>query len=93
MWAPDGKAIYYRDGASLVAVSVETEGGFSLGRAQSLFKDVYVLRSSSRSYDIHPDGEQFLMIKKVEEEVPRTELIVVENWFEELKRRVPTGKD
>ncbi len=95
VWAPDGTAIYYRDGTSLVAVPVKTEGGFSLGRAQSLFEDVYRPRPSSRNYDIHPDGKRFLMIKKVEgeEDVPITELIVVENWFEELKRLAPTGKD
>ncbi|MHC4805245.1 MAG: protein kinase domain-containing protein [Planctomycetota bacterium] len=93
VWAPDGTAIYYRDGASLVTVSVVSESGFSLGRARSLFEDVYVPRPSSRNYDIHPDGKQFLMIKRSEEEFPMTELIVVENWFEELKRLVPTGKD
>jgi serine/threonine-protein kinase len=94
VWAPDGKTIYYRDGASLIAVSVESEGGFSLGRARPLFEDVYVPRGTSRNYDIHPDGKQFLMIKTVEEEeeVPVTELLVVENWFEELKRLAPTGK-
>jgi serine/threonine-protein kinase len=93
VWAPDSAAIYYRDGATLVKVPVETEGGFSLGRAQSLFKDVYVPRSSSRNYDIHPDGKRFLMIKESEEGLPMTELIVVENWFEELKRLAPTGKN
>jgi len=97
VWAPDGTAIYYRDGASLIAVPVKTERGFSPGRARPLFKDVYVPRSTSRNYDIHPDGKRFLMIKKVEqegeEEVPITELIVVENWFEELKRLAPTGKN
>jgi len=94
VWAPDGTAIYYRDGASLVAVPVSTEGGFKLGRAQSLFKDVYVPRPTSRNYDIHPDGKRFLMIKEVEgqEQGPITELIVVENWFEKLKRRVPAEK-
>jgi hypothetical protein len=93
VWAPDGKAIYYRDGTSVVAVSIETEGGFSLGRAQPLFEDVYVTEGNCRTYDIHPDGKRFLMMKEAEEDVPLTELIVVENWFEELKRRVPTGKN
>jgi serine/threonine-protein kinase len=93
VWAPDGTAIYYRDGASLVAVPVESEGGFSLGRAEPLFEDVYVHRTTSRNYDIHPDGKQFLMIKRSEEGLPTTELIVVENWFEELKRLAPTGKN
>jgi hypothetical protein len=95
VWAPDCTAIYYRDGASLVKVPVKTEGGFIPGQAAPLFEDVYVPTSSTRNYDIHPDGKRFLMIKKVEgeEDVPITELIVVENWFEELKRLMSTGKD
>jgi len=95
VWAPDGKTIYYRNGTSLVSTSVQTEGGFSAEQAQVLFDDVYMTEPLRRNYDIHPDGKRFLMIKKVEEEeeVPITELIVVENWFEELKRRVPTGKN
>jgi serine/threonine-protein kinase len=93
VWAPDDKAIYYRDGTSIVAVPVQTEGGFSLGRAQALFEDVYVTDNSCRTYGIHPDGKRFLMMKRIKEDVPLTELIVVENWFEELRRRVPTGKN
>jgi Tol biopolymer transport system component len=93
VWAPDGKAIYYRDGTSVVAVSVETEGGFKLGQAQPLFEDVYVTEGNCGTYAIHPDGKRFLMMKEVEEDIPLTEVIVVENWFEELKRRVPTGKN
>jgi serine/threonine-protein kinase len=93
VWAPDGKAIYYRDGTSIVAVPVQTEGGFSLGRAQALFEEVYVFDNGCRTYDIHPDGKRFLMMKESKEDVPLTELIVVENWFEELKRRVPTEKN
>jgi hypothetical protein len=92
VWAPDGAAIYYRDGASLVKVPVKTEGGFIPERAEPLFEDVYV-SESHRNYDIHPDGKRFLMIKRSQEDAPKTELIVVENWSEELKRRVPTGKD
>jgi len=93
VWAPDGAAIYYRDGTSLVKVPVKNEGGITLGRAEALFEDVYVSIATHRNYDIHPDGKRFLMIKRSQENVPTTELIVVENWSEELKRLVPTGKN
>ena len=46
-----------------------------------------------RHYDSSPDGQRFLMIKEageIEETSARDELIVVLNWFEELKRLVPT---
>jgi hypothetical protein len=45
-----------------------------------------------RTYDISPDGRRFLMIKenRSAETGPRN-LVVVQNWFEELRQRVPTG--
>ena len=36
-----------------------------------------------------PHGQRFLMIQTVEPEQPATQIRVVLNWFEELKRRVP----
>ena len=45
-----------------------------------------------RSYDVSPDGEQFLMIKEAGSAGPATptSIIVVQHWVEELKRLVPT---
>jgi hypothetical protein len=41
---------------------------------------------------VSPDGQRFLMLKPVESaEVAPTQINVVLNWFEELKRRVPAG--
>ncbi|MDA2927477.1 hypothetical protein MYX78_09650 [Acidobacteria bacterium AH-259-G07] len=42
----------------------------------------------------NPVAQRFLMIKEAgqtEEISERDELIIVQNWFEELKRLVPTG--
>ena len=44
-------------------------------------------------YDVHPDGERFLMIKAVsgaEGEGDPPQVVLVEGWFEELERLVPT---
>ncbi len=46
--------------------------------------------SGFQYYDISPDGKRFLMIKASEQEVTVTQINVVLNWFEELKRLVPT---
>ena len=40
-------------------------------------------------YDVSPDGQRFLMIRS-EGHPPATELRLVMNWHEELKRLVPT---
>jgi serine/threonine-protein kinase len=46
-----------------------------------------------RSYDISADGRRFLAIKPAtEQNRAPTNLVVVQNWFEELKRRVTAGK-
>ena len=45
------------------------------------------------NFDVSPDGQRFLMLKPVEQEqVATTQINVVLNWFEELKRLVPVGK-
>ena len=43
------------------------------------------------NYDVTSDGQRFLMLKPVVEEIP-VEMVVILNWFEELKQRVPTGR-
>ena len=45
-----------------------------------------------RIYDVSPDGERFLMIKEGgSDESSPAELILVQNWVDELERLVPTN--
>ena len=64
-------------------MEVETEGGFTAGRPGLLFEAPYDF-----GYDVSPDGQQFLMVQS-SETAETSPLIVVLNWFEELKERVP----
>jgi hypothetical protein len=53
----------------------------------------YGVRSPIRGWDISPDGERFLMVKLEERKSqPVTELVLVQNWFEELRRLAPANK-
>jgi len=55
-----------------------------------LFEGSYVTSQYSftkQYYDISPDGQRFVMIKEQGE----SQINVVLNWFEELKRLVPTN--
>ena len=38
------------------------------------------------SFDVHPDGQRFLMLRETTP-TDRNELIVVQNWVEEMKAR------
>jgi hypothetical protein len=43
------------------------------------------------SWDISADGRRFLPLKPAETSTPDNQLNVVIDWFEELKRLVPTN--
>ena len=95
VWGPDGRELFYRslNEEAMMIVRIETEPVFTYETPEVLFTGSY-FRSRNRNYDISPDGQRFLMLKEVEqtEEASATTqnaLIIVQNWFEELKRLVP----
>ena len=92
-WFPDGSELSYRSGDKMMLLPVETEPSFSAGKPRVLFDKPYVSTSIgagyNQYYDVSTDGQQFLMIKEAEGE--GAQINVVLNWFEELKRLVPTN--
>jgi eukaryotic-like serine/threonine-protein kinase len=93
MWNPNGRELFYRSGDKMMVVELTTQPGFAAGTPRMLFEGPYVpTPTTPPNYDISPDGQRFLMLKPSESaESALTQIIVVQNWFEELKRRVPTG--
>jgi serine/threonine-protein kinase len=96
VWARNGRELFYVDLANmLTAVPVETSGStFTAGNSAKLFEPPYEASlTAPRDYDVSPDGQRFLMIKENvgrDENPRRSGLVVVLNWLEELKQRVPT---
>ena len=91
IWSPGGKELFYRTGDKMMVVSIETEPTFRSGRPEVLFEGSYRVTQNPAGlqyYDISPDGQRFLMIKRAEDPA---QINVVLNWFEELKRLVPTN--
>ena len=88
LWSHSGKELFYRDGAgNLVAVEVQSTPTFSLGRSTALFPaGGYYSFERGAQYAVAPDDRRFLMIRRVAGGAP-DELIVVDNWFEELKSK------
>ncbi len=89
-WAGSGSEIFYRNGDQMMAVDITTEPTFTHGKPKLLFEGRYVRAGFRSAYDVTPDGQRFLMIKESEQESTVTQLNIVLNWFEELKRLVPT---
>jgi len=85
VWNPKGGELFYRNRGALIAVDVDTKSGFSAGKPRMLFEGPYLF-----GFDASPDGQHFLMLKPVESQTSSiTQINVVLNWFEELKKKAP----
>ena len=86
LWSHRGSELFYRDSAeNLVAVELRTKPTFSVVRTTALFPaGGFGASRSGRSYSVAPNDMRFLMTRPLESNAP-DKLIVVENWFEELK--------
>jgi Tol biopolymer transport system component len=97
VWSRDGRELFYfrRRGAwagELMSVDVQFTPSFKAGTQRMLFSGPYVAHPNGNpNYDVFRDGQRFVMIQQ-----PNTTgddagrpLVIVFNWFEELKRLVP----
>lgn len=91
VWNRNGRELFYRNGDRMMAVEIATEPGFAAGKPRVLFEGPYERTVFTvANYDVAPDGQSFLMLKRSEEGAAApTQITLVLNWFEELKRRVP----
>ena len=94
IWSPNGRELFFSslDARRMLAVPVQPGAQIVSGRAQVLFEfAIAPILGGARPYDIAPDG-RFLIIRSGQEEVAEglaPQIVVVQNWFEELKRLVP----
>ncbi len=97
LWSPAGRELFYAGSEGMMAVPVETEPTFTQGTVDLLFDLGPYSKPSelpNRRIDISPEKERFLMLKTsggLDETAETRSIIIVQNWFEELKRLVPTN--
>ena len=85
-WNPKGRELFYRNGDKLMLVDVGTQKGqLTLGSPRVLFETAL-----DADFDVAPDGEHFLMADRRPSPPTVTQLNLILNWAEELKRLVPT---
>jgi len=95
LWSRDGRELFFSslDGRQMLAVAVQPGRTLVAGRPQVLFDFATQPPTGGyRPYDIAPDG-RFVIIRSGQAEAAggtASNLVVVLNWFEELKRLVPT---
>ena len=77
----------------MMAVETNTKANFSADTPKVLFEGHYATYNTMPAYDVTPDGQRFLMTRPVGATVQRPdELIVVQNFLEELRAKVPVKK-
>jgi dipeptidyl aminopeptidase/acylaminoacyl peptidase len=88
VWTSDGRALLYRSGSYLVRAAVGTSRVFTLGRRDTLVREM--LRENYRAsyfhamYDVSPDGRRFAFIRSGAE---AAELVAVLHFDAEVRAR------
>jgi protease II len=96
-WARSGRELFYQSGANQMMVAAVAVGpAFSAGQPHKLFEPSNQLFPSNvvPYYDLSPDDKRFLMVRLagVSQAPGAGQLVVVENWFEELRQKVKAGQ-
>jgi eukaryotic-like serine/threonine-protein kinase len=86
-WARNGRELfYYQAPGKILAVPIQPGAAFASGTPQVVVNGQYAVAQPGRTYDLSPAGKRFLMIK----DATPSQLVVLLNWLNELKARVPT---
>jgi eukaryotic-like serine/threonine-protein kinase len=94
IWARGQRELFYVRPSGyptieMMMVESDTTHGFRSSRPRLLFDGQYGFTFPMGSYDIVPDGQRFIVIKIGTPEPPVTQLHLILNWTDELKRLAP----
>jgi len=89
LWSPDGRQLMYAKGQQVVAASIVFAPAFEVTNRQTLFDGSFEFNPSHASFDVSPDGKQFLLPKS---QGANARMIVVYNWREELASAVRSAQ-
>jgi serine/threonine-protein kinase len=89
LWSRNGEELFFRSGDTLLSVPVETEPSFQAGTPDVVLEGQRFVLFGGRSYDASQDGERFLIAKQAGDLSGSSRVIVVQNWFDEVRRRTP----
>lgn len=98
LWSRDGRELFFYDtrlgpaGASVMRVRVTPGVTWTATAPEQLLEGPFYMSANNpgRTYDISPDGRRFILVKADAggAEATPPQVVIVENWIEELKRLV-----
>ncbi len=96
-WSRNGKELFYRsaDNKIMAANYITSGDSFHADKAQVWSPGQFSSIGFALSFDLHPDGKRFAVLKaRGTGEVPEVDKVsFIFNFFDELRRKVPPGKN
>ncbi len=90
-WSRSGHELFYRSGDQILAASYIVTGDTFVAEKPR----VWIAKLGGTQWDLAPDGKRVAVVTPVESaEAPKQEheVVFLQNFFDELRRRVPLGK-
>jgi Tol biopolymer transport system component/predicted Ser/Thr protein kinase len=96
LWSRNGRELIYEADDLLMAVSYSVKGDSFVAEKPRVWIEKFGgAANTPPNYDLSPDGKHAAVLTPVEStEAPKAdhEVVLLENFFDELRRRVPVGK-
>jgi Tol biopolymer transport system component len=92
VWARNGE-LFYRNttGERMMVVKVTTSPSLVVGTPKELFQGTFFVAPQTGSprpqYDVTSEGQRIIMLQV--DRTARPQIVVVQNWFEEVRRLLP----
>jgi eukaryotic-like serine/threonine-protein kinase len=88
VWSRNGRELFYFSAQNeMMSVAVAPGAAFSISPPRQLFSAAqYTPIAPVPAFDVSPDGRRFLLLRETTP-TERNELIVVQNWVQEMKER------
>ncbi|HEY6386828.1 MAG TPA: hypothetical protein VIX91_14210 [Candidatus Acidoferrum sp.] len=100
IWSRDGRRLFFLtpDWRIMVASYIGKQGSFVAGKPQAWSQKKLIYLGGNYPYDLAPDGERFAVVLNVDgtegQEQRSTDSVIVRlNFFDELRSKLPSGKD
>ncbi len=93
-WSQNGRELFYRNQKTIMVVGYTASGDtFRPAKPQPWSPGQVVGPMGARNFNLHPDGKRFavLMPAHGKEAAKADKVVIIFNFFEELRRKVPTS--
>jgi hypothetical protein len=87
LWSHKGDRIFYRKGGDFFVLSVGYDPEISFGKPEKLFSGNFRQYKWGRYYDLSPDEQNIVTVRKRPSEKIIQNINLITNWIEELKKR------